>query len=64
MIAAERNTAALARAEVRALPLYAPDVTACPVDVSDSINLWGAPPAALRALAQVQASLVSRNPSL
>jgi histidinol-phosphate aminotransferase len=64
MITAEHNTAALARAEVRALPLYAPDATACPVDVSDSINLWGAPPAALRALAQCPASLVSRYPSL
>ena len=60
----ERDIAAFARAEVRALPLYAPDVTACPIDVSESINLWGTPPAALRVLAQGPASLASRYPSL
>ena len=42
----------LARAEVRALPLYDPDAAPCDVDVSDNVNLWGSPPAALRALSQ------------
>jgi len=52
----------IAREEVRALPLYLPAVTACGVDVSDSVNLWGSPPAALRAL--TAASVVpSRYPS-
>jgi histidinol-phosphate aminotransferase len=54
----------LARAEVRALPLYAPDLGECAVDVSDNTNLWGAPPAALRALAGAPASASTRYPSL
>jgi histidinol-phosphate aminotransferase len=55
---------ALARAEVRALPLYAPDVAACTVDVSDNTNLWGAPPAARRALADAPVAVLTRYPSL
>jgi histidinol-phosphate aminotransferase len=54
----------LARAEVRALPLYAPDVAACAVDVSDNTNLWGAPPAARRALADASEAVSTRYPSL
>lgn len=54
----------LARAEVRALPLYAPDVAACAVDVSDNTNLWGAPPAALRVLADAPVGVSTRYPSL
>jgi histidinol-phosphate aminotransferase len=54
----------LARAEVRALPLYAPDVAECPVDVSDNTNLWGAPPAAVRALADAPMAATTRYPSL
>jgi histidinol-phosphate aminotransferase len=40
----------LAREGMGALPLYSPDLAACAVDLSDNTNLWGAPPAALRAL--------------
>ncbi|MDB4884781.1 MAG: aspartate aminotransferase [Gemmatimonadetes bacterium] len=58
------SIAALARDEVRALPLYAPDMTPCAIDVSDNTNLWGAPPAALRVLADVPAESVARYPSL
>ncbi len=54
---------ALARAQVRALPLYSPDVTPCAVDVSENINLWGTPPAALRALAGAPLTHLSRYPS-
>jgi histidinol-phosphate aminotransferase len=54
----------LARAEVRALPLYAPDLAECAVDVSDNTNLWGAPPAARRALTDAPASASTRYPSL
>ena len=54
----------LARAEVRALPLYAPDVTSCDVDVSDNTNLWGASPAALRALRDPASASLARYPSL
>lgn len=64
MITDDRDTTALARADVRALPLYSPDVTACAVDVSDNINLWGTPPASLRALADAPATSLSRYPSL
>lgn len=54
----------LAPSRVRAIPLYAPDVTACAVDVSDNVNLWGTPPAARRALAEASPDVVSRYPSL
>jgi histidinol-phosphate aminotransferase len=54
----------LARADVRALPLYAPDVADCAVDVSDNTNLWGASPAARRALSAMSSAGVSRYPSL
>ena len=53
----------LARREVQGLPRYAPDVTPCAVDVSDNVNLWGTPPAALRALTTTAMS-ASRYPSI
>lgn len=53
----------LARATVRELPRYQPDEAVCGIDVSDNTNLWGAPPAALRALAEVGAA-AARYPSL
>jgi histidinol-phosphate aminotransferase len=64
MIADTSGIETLARAQVRTLPLYAPDVTACAVDVSDNFNLWGMPPAARRALAEAPAAAISRYPSL
>lgn len=57
------SIADLARDEVRALPLYAPDLADCPIDVSDNTNLWGASPAAQRALAERPPAL-ARYPSL
>lgn len=60
----DRGAAPLPRGEVRPLPLYEPDATACPVDVSDNVNLWGSPPASLAALARGSADRVSRYPSL
>lgn len=57
------SAASLARGDVRALPLYAPDEGACAVDASDNTNLWGAPPAAVRAIQEL-ASTASRYPSL
>ena len=53
----------LARRDVTALPRYAPDVTPCAVDVSDNVNLWGTPPAAVRALTTTAMS-ASRYPSV
>jgi histidinol-phosphate aminotransferase len=64
MIASARSATALARAEVRALPVYSPDAGECDVDVSENTNLWGTPPAALQALAHAPAALASRYPLL
>jgi histidinol-phosphate aminotransferase len=44
--------------------LYAPDAAECVVDVSDNTNLWGAPPAARRALAEAPVAALTRYPSL
>jgi histidinol-phosphate aminotransferase len=52
------------RSAVRGLPLYAPDVAACTLDVSENVNLWGAPPASLRALTSAPAERVNRYPTL
>lgn len=54
----------LAREEMGALPLYAPEAGQCAVDLSDNTNLWGAPPAALQALRAVPVAALSRYPSL
>ena len=56
----------LARPEISALPLYAPDqaATRCAVDVSDNTNLWGMPPAAARALRETPSAEAARYPSL
>jgi histidinol-phosphate aminotransferase len=54
----------MARPEIRALPLYAPDLAECAVDVSDNTNLWGMPPAARRALIDAPVSASTRYPSL
>src|SRR4051812_26532967 len=58
------NSTDLARADVRALPLYTPDEGTCSVDVSDNTNLWGMPPAAAKALREVSPADVARYPSL
>lgn len=57
------DVASLARIEVRTLQPYTPDATPCDVDVSDNVNLWGTPPAALRALTTM-ATAASRYPSV
>jgi histidinol-phosphate aminotransferase len=57
------DIATLARRDVRVLPRYAPDATPCAIDVSDNVNLWGTPPAALRALTAAVAA-ASRYPSV
>jgi len=59
------NIRELARAEVRALPLYAAtDAADCTIDVSNTLNLWGAPPAAQRALADAPAAALARYPAV
>ena len=54
----------LAREGMGALPLYAPELAKCTVDLSDNTNLWGAPPAALRALHEAPVASLSRYPTL
>lgn len=59
-----RDVRLLARESVRALPLYTPDGAACAIDLSDSTNLWGPPPAAIRALAAAPSTIVARYPTV
>ena len=54
----------LAREGMGALPLYTPDLADCAVDLSDNTNLWGAPPAAIRAVREAPVSALSRYPTL
>jgi histidinol-phosphate aminotransferase len=63
MSAETADLALLARENVRGLPLYAPEPAAGALDLSDSVNLWGTPPAALRAIADPARESVSRYPS-
>jgi histidinol-phosphate aminotransferase len=58
------GASALARSAVRELALYAPDAVRCEIDVSENVNLWGSPPASLRALAERPGEVVYRYPSL
>ncbi len=48
----------------RAIRLYAPDRRPAEVDLSDNTNRWGAPPAALAALAGATETAVTRYPPL
>lgn len=58
------SAGSLARDSVRELPLYAPDIAQCAIDLSDSTNLWGAAPAAARVVANAPATCLTRYPSL
>jgi histidinol-phosphate aminotransferase len=57
------SVAALARESYRDIALYSTPRGQCNVDLSDNTNLWGAPPAALRALAAAPSEDVARYPS-
>lgn len=52
------------RSEVANLPLLATEPGHYPVDLSDNTNLWGAPPAALRALRELDAESLARYPAI
>ena len=52
------------RDSLRDVPLYSPGVESCAIDLSDNTNLWGSPPAALRALRKAPDGVVARYPSL
>jgi histidinol-phosphate aminotransferase len=64
VIATQDDMRSLARDAVRALPLYAPDAAECAIDLSDSTNLWGPPPAAWRAITSASRTRIARYPSL
>ena len=57
------RTLQLARAAYRELSLYSPELGAVEVDLGDNTNAWGAPPAALRALAEGAAASAARYPA-
>jgi histidinol-phosphate aminotransferase len=52
----------LARESYRGITLYSAVGGQCTFDLSDNTNLWGAPPAALRALATVGPAEITRYP--
>ena len=58
MLTANENRQAevndLARESYRDITLYSAAAGACSFDLSDNTNLWGAPPAALRAPAAAE----------
>jgi histidinol-phosphate aminotransferase len=60
---ASNTVAALARESYRGIALYSALRTRSDVDLSDNTNLWGAPPAALRAVAAVRDAIVTRYPT-
>ncbi len=53
-----------ARAAYDNVPLYDPKRSPVELDLTDNTNLWGIPPAAERALRDVQSSSVTRYPTL
>ena len=67
MLTANENRGAasvidLAREGYRDIALYSPPTGRVDIDLSDNTNLWGAPPAALRALATIDQEEVTRYP--
>lgn len=56
------SIAALSRDNYRDIPLYNPPREYVALDLSDNTNLWGAPPAALRAIATPSEKAVARYP--
>jgi len=56
------SIAALAREGYGGIKLYSAMSGQCKFDLSDNTNLWGAPPAALRALATVGPAEITRYP--
>lgn len=54
----------VARETYRSISIYAPNRTPAPIDLSDNTNLWGVPPAALRAITGATSGSVTRYPAL
>lgn len=62
--ASSRNSLDVARDAYRSISLYAPNRAPAAIDLSDNTNLWGVPPAALRAISGAGSSTITRYPSL
>jgi histidinol-phosphate aminotransferase len=60
---AANAVAALARESYREIALYSVPTGSSSLDLSDNTNLWGAPPAALRALEAIRQEDVARYPT-
>jgi histidinol-phosphate aminotransferase len=58
------NSLDVAREAYRSISLYAPNRAPAAIDLSDNTNLWGVPPAALRAISGTVSSSVTRYPAL
>lgn len=54
----------LMRPSLLDLPIYAPSATACPIDLRDNTNLWGAPPNACAAVRQVSEAALTQYPAV
>ena len=60
----QASSARVGRDVVAALPHLGGELPRCETDLSDNTNLWGAPPAAVRALREASSDALSRYPSL
>jgi len=56
------SASSVIRASLRAIPVYDPGESACPVDLRDNVNLWGAPPHAITVLQQAAADTLAQYP--
>ncbi len=54
----------VARAAYGDIPLYAPGMAGCRIDISDNTNLWGLPPSAAREIGHASAETVTRYPQV
>jgi histidinol-phosphate aminotransferase len=63
-VSATTDTTPPPRPGYERIPLYSPGTAPCATDVSDTINLWGAPPAAVDAVRASTAETVAHYPAL
>ncbi|HSU98235.1 MAG TPA: histidinol-phosphate transaminase [Gemmatimonadaceae bacterium] len=59
-----RESGTVARETYRSISLYAPNRAPAAIDLSDNTNLWGVPPAALRAITDAASGTITRYPAL
>ena len=54
----------ISRASLARVPLYAPEITPCAIDLRDNVNFWGAPPHAIEALRTLDTSALNLYPTV